>query len=178
MRACVGVTSPCVQLVANEVELIGAGISQSRLDAARVDLQHRVAAANQGALAWGVFTARKRSNATALIVGAGPVGACVAMRMSQSGVANVTLKALPSAASDVLTMARLAGVSVVDDWDDLVKTHWGSVIVAVKTHWLPAIALDMECTQVRATRAVHAVRYIYIPKNKDKWILRAVRAVA
>lgn len=139
-----------MQLVANEMELLAAGISQSRLDAARVDLQHRVAAANKGALAWGAFTARKRSNASALVVGAGPVGACVAMRLSQSGVANVTLKALPTVAPDVLTMARLAGVTVVEEWDDLVKTHWGSILVAVKTHWLPAIALDMECTQVCA----------------------------
>ena len=139
---------PRVQLVHNEAELLAAGISQSRLDGARVDLQHRVAAALHGGLSWGAFTARKPANSRALIVGAGPVGSCIAMRLSQSGVANVCVKVLPSAPADVITMIRLAGVAVVEDWEDLMGSHWGSIMVAVKTHWLPAIALEMSCSEV------------------------------
>ena len=81
-----------MQLSANEADLLAAGISASRLAGARVDLQHRIAAAQRGALSWGAFTARKPANSRALVVGAGPVGSLVAMRLSMSGVSNVALK--------------------------------------------------------------------------------------
>jgi lactate dehydrogenase-like 2-hydroxyacid dehydrogenase len=82
-----------VQLTRNEPELMRAGISASRLEGARVDLQHRIAAALNGKLSFGAFTARKPANSRALVVGAGPVGASIAMRLTQSGVSNVALKA-------------------------------------------------------------------------------------
>lgn len=81
-----------LQLNAKEAELIAAGIAVGRLSSARLDLQHRVVAAQRGALAWGAFTARKPANSKALVVGAGPMGSFVAMRLSRSGVCNVALK--------------------------------------------------------------------------------------
>jgi hypothetical protein len=60
------------------------------------------------------------------------------------------VQVLPTAPADVITMVRLAGCAVVEDWADLADSHWGTVIIAVKTHWLPGIALEMSCSQARA----------------------------
>jgi hypothetical protein len=137
-----------LQLTQNQDDLIGAGIAPSRIDGTLVDLQHRICAAKGGALAWGVFTARKPANSQCLVIGAGPLGSFVAMRLNQSGVSNVTLKVLPTVPGHVVEMVCLSGVTVVESWDDLVDSHWGSIIVATKTHWLPQIALEMSCSQV------------------------------
>jgi hypothetical protein len=34
------------------------------------------------------------------------------------------------------------------------NSHWGTVIIAVKTHWLPSIALEMSCSQARTCSAL------------------------
>jgi hypothetical protein len=81
-----------MQFKANEEALIGTGIAPKRVQAMQTDLQHRIGAVRDGALAWGAFTVRKPANSHTLVVGGGPLGAFVAMHMSQSGVSNVTLK--------------------------------------------------------------------------------------
>ena len=83
-----------MQVKANEQELIAKGISAKRVESMQTDLAHRMGAVNDGGLAWGAFTFRKPANSHTLIIGGGPLGALVAMRMSQSGVSNVTLKVL------------------------------------------------------------------------------------
>jgi hypothetical protein len=137
-----------VQLKGNEQELIAAGIPLKRIRATRTDLQHRISAAHGHTLSWGAFTARKPSNSQALVIGGGPLGSFVAMRLSQSGVSNVTLKVLPTIQPEVIEMVSLAGIKAVDGWEDLEGSHWGSIIIAVKTHWLPQIALEMSSCQV------------------------------
>ena len=64
------------------------------MESTQTDLAHRIGAVQDGGLAWGAFTFRKPANSHTLIIGGGPLGALVAMRMSQSGVSNVTLKVL------------------------------------------------------------------------------------
>lgn len=49
-------------------------------------------------------------------------------------------------------MVALAGVRCVENWDEVDNTsRWGTIIIAVKTHWLPHIALEMSCMQARLT---------------------------
>jgi hypothetical protein len=139
----------CMQLKCNEHELISAGIPLKRIEATRTDLQHRISAAHSHTLSWGAFTVRKPSNSQALVIGGGPLGSFVAMRLSQSGVSNVSLKVLPTIERQVIEMVSLAGISTVESWEDLEGSHWGSIIIAVKTHWLPQIALEMSGCQVR-----------------------------
>lgn len=86
----------CVQVKANEQKLIAKGISAKRVQSMQTDLAHRMGAVQDGGLAWGAFTFRKPANSQTLIIGGGPLGALVAMRMSQSGVSNVTLKVCAS----------------------------------------------------------------------------------
>lgn len=83
-----------MQVKANEPQLVEKGISAKRVESTLTDLAHRMGAVQDGGLAWGAFTFRKPANSHTLIIGGGPLGALVAMRMSQSGVSNVTLKVL------------------------------------------------------------------------------------
>ena len=64
---------------------------------------------------------------------------------------------LPTAPMSVVVMVRLAGVTVVDDWEDIAHSRWGTVLIAVKTHWLPQIAMEMEGAEVRARSRAYAV---------------------
>lgn len=153
-----------VQLSHNHGDLLNAGITESRIESTRVDLRNRIRAVRAGALAWGVFTVRKPANARTLVVGAGPLGSLVAMRLNQSGVANVTLKVLPTVAQEVVQMVTLAGVAVVEDWADIADSNWGSVIVATKTHWLPQIALEMSCAQVRQSTKLSVALHCFWPQ--------------
>ena len=58
------------------------------------------------------------------------------------------LQVLPTSPHQVQEMAALAGVRCVENWEDIDNTGmWGTIIIAVKTHWLPHIALEMSCMQ-------------------------------
>lgn len=35
-----------------------------------------------------------------------------------------------------------------NSWPPLQGSAWGTIIIAVKTHWLPQIALEMECAGI------------------------------
>lgn len=147
-----------MQLESNEDELVAAGIPSARLAATCVDLRARLAAADSHTLAWGAFTARKPAHSRAMVVGGGPLGAAVAMRLSQSGIADITLKVLPATSPSVLEMAGLAGIATVEEWEDVRATHWGVVWIAIKTHWLPQVALEMEGNEARTSLPIFTLR--------------------
>jgi hypothetical protein len=66
------------------------------------------------------------------------------------GECGAVLQVLPTTPHQVQEMTALAGVQCVENWEDLDHSmRWGTIIVAVKTHWLPHIALEMSCMQAR-----------------------------